>query len=394
MNGSQQNSVRSQTAARFAGFGETIFTEISRLAQEHDAVNLGQGFPNFDGPQFVMDAAIAAMRSGRNQYARMTGIPELNQRIARNFEKQTGIVTDPTREVTVTSGCTEAIAAALLGLVNPGDEVILFEPYYDSYRACVAMAGATANFVTLRAPDFAVPIDELKNAFNEKTRAILINTPQNPTGKVFSRSELELIASLCKQHDVIALTDEVYEHLVYEGEHVRMATIDGMRERTVTMSSLGKTFSLTGWKIGWTIAPSELTMGIRAAHQFLTFATATPLQHGAAAALDAPQSYYDELRDEYKRRRDLLINGLEKVGLTVHRPAGTYFIMADHSAFGFENDVAFCKHLIANFGVAAIPPSAFYHNPADGKDLVRFAFCKTDDVLNEGIKRLQKLSHK
>ena len=383
-------AVRS-VADRLSAFGSTIFTEISRLAIEHDAINLGQGFPNFDGPDFVKQAAINAIKDGHGQYARMFGIAELNRVIAARFNADAGLGVDPDAEVTVTSGCTEALIATFLGLVNPEEEVILFEPYYDSYRACVAMAGAEPKFVTLRPPDFAINESELRSAFSTKTRAILVNTPHNPTGKVFTKTELELIATLCKQHDAIAITDEVYERLVFDAEHVRLATLDGMYERTVTLSSLGKTFSLTGWKVGWAIAPPELTAGVRAAHQFITFATATPLQHGAVAALEAPDSYYAEFVEAYRRRRDVLVEGLERIGFEVYVPNGTYFVLADHTCFGFADDVAFCQHLIKEVGVAAIPPSAFYHDPADGKNLVRFAFCKDEQTLRDAIGRLEAL---
>ncbi len=364
---------------------------MSRLAKDAGAINLGQGFPDFDGPDFVKDAAIEAIRAGHGQYARSFGIGELNRQIAQVFAGDTGLRLDPDAEVTVTSGCTEALAASFLGLVNPGDEVILFEPYYDSYRACVAMSGAVPRFVTLRPPDFAVDADALRAVMSPRTRVILVNTPHNPTGRVFGLSELELIAELCREHDVIAITDEVYERLVFEGEHIRLATLDGMRERTVTLSSLGKTFSLTGWKIGWAIAPPPLTEAVRAAHQFITFATATPLQHGAVTALRAPASYYNGLLKDYRARRDLLVDGLADLGFEVYPPQGTYFVLADHTAFGQPDDVAFCRHLIDHAGVAAIPPSAFYSNPADGRNLVRFAFCKTQDTLREALKRLGAL---
>ena len=378
-------------ARRLASFGQTIFTEISALALKHNAINLGQGFPNFDGPAFVKRAAIEAIEQGHGQYARMFGVPALNEALAARFRADTGLDVDANTEITVTSGCTEAIAATMLGLINPGDEVIVFEPYYDSYPACLAMAGAVPRFVTLRPPKFEVDEAMLRSAFSAKTRAVLINTPHNPSGKVFTRRELELIAALCKQHDAIAITDEVYERLVFEGEHVRMCTLPGMWERTVTLSSLGKTFSLTGWKIGWAIAPGRLTKGVRAAHQFLTFATATPLQHGAVAALNAPDSYYDEFVKEYRVKRDMLVDGLARIGFDVYPPDGTYFVLADHTPFGFESDVAFCKHLIEEIGVAAIPPSAFYHDPRDGRRLVRFAFCKTEETLREALSRMTKL---
>ncbi|MDY7110547.1 MAG: methionine aminotransferase [Planctomycetota bacterium] len=382
-----------EMAARVAAFGETIFTPITRLALKHEAVNLGQGFPDFDGPDFVKDAAIAAIHAGHNQYAPMPGIPELRAAIADWFAAGGGLTVDPDDEVTVTTGCTEAIPATLLGLVNPGDEVIVFEPYYDSYRACLSLAGATPRFVTLRPLEFRFDEDELRRAFSPRTRAIIVNTPHNPTGRVYDRAELELIASLCIEHDALAVTDEVYERLVFDGRHIRLASLPGMYERTVTLSSLGKTFSLTGWKIGWAIAPPELTKGVRAAHQYLTFATATPFQHAAAAALRAPQSYFDEYLAAYRRRRDLLVDGLKEIGFNVRPPAGTYFVLADHAPFGFEDDVTFCRHLIEHVGVAAIPPSAFYHDPADGRSLVRFAFCQTEQTLTEALDRMRtKLS--
>ncbi len=378
-------------ADRLATFGSTIFTEISRLAIEHNAINLGQGFPNFDGPDFVKQAAVEAIQNGHGQYARMFGIAELNRVIANRFNMDSGLTVDPDAEVTVTSGCTEALIASFLGLVNPGEEVILFEPYYDSYRACVAMASAVPKFVTLRPPDFAVNEDELRAVFSKNTRAILVNTPHNPTGKVFTKSELALIAELCKTHDAIAICDEVYERLVFDAEHVRLATLDGMYERTVTLSSLGKTFSLTGWKIGWAIAPPELTAGVRAAHQFITFATATPLQHGAVAAINAPDSYYEEFVEAYRKRRDVLAEGLSRIGFEVYSPSGTYFVLADHTPFGFKDDVSFCQHLIKEVGVAAIPPSSFYHDPTDGKNLVRFAFCKDEQTLRDALDRMASL---
>lgn len=383
-------------AQRLAPFGQTIFTEISLLAAKHGAVNLGQGFPNFDGPEFVKRAAIEAINAGHGQYARMFGVPELNAAIAARWRDDGCFEVDPHREVTVTCGCTEALAATFLGLINPGEEVILIEPYYDSYRACAAMAGATPRYVTLRPPEFALDEAQLRAAFTSRTRAILINTPHNPTGKVFSLAELELVARLAREHDILVITDEVYERLVYEGEHVHFAMLPGMRERTVTLSSLGKSFSLTGWKIGWAIASPELTAGIRAAHQFLTFATATPLQHGAIAALRAPASYYQELSASYEAKRTLLVEGLRRVGFEVYPPEGpqgSYFVIADHTPFGLADDVAFTKHLIEQIGVACIPNSAFYHDPADGKALVRFAFCKTEQTLREALKRMQKLRH-
>ena len=380
-----------QTAARWAGFGQTVFTEITELAKAHGAINLGQGFPDFDGPDFVKDAAAEAMRRGDNQYARMFGIPDLNGAIAARFTSDTEIAVDPDTQVTVTSGCTEALAATFLGLVNPGDEVVIVEPFYDSYPACVTLAGATARYVTLRPPDFRLEPADLAAVVGPRTRVILINTPHNPTGRVFDDAELEAVATLAIRHDALVVSDEVYERMVYEGAHRSIATLPGMWERTVTLSSLGKSFSVTGWKVGWAVAPEPLTAGVRAAHQFLTFATATPLQHGAAAALAAGRDYYDALLASYRRKRDLLAEGLDAVGFEVFVPQGTYFILADHRPFGFPDDVSFARHLAAEVGVAAIPPSAFYHRKADGAALTRFAFCKGEDTLRAAVGRLQAL---
>jgi len=385
------------TAKRLAPFGTTIFTTMTRLALEHKAINLAQGFPDFDGPEFVKAAAVEALAAGHNQYARSFGAPVLNEAIAAAWKGATGLSVDPAAEVTVTSGCTEALAATFLGLINPGDGVILFEPYYDSYRAGVAMAGGVPRFVTLRPPaegdgEFVFDPDELKRAFAVGARAILVNTPHNPTGKVFSREDLTLIAELCIKHDAIAITDEVYEKLVFEAgrPHISLASLPGMAERTVTLSSLGKTFSLTGWKIGWAVAPPRLTAGVRSAHQFLTFATATPLQHAASVAITRGGDYVASLVKQYRGSRDFLGSALTRLGFRVFTPAGTYFIVADHSAFGFADDVEFCTHLTKTVGVAAIPPSVFYDKPADGRRLARFAFCKKRETLEEAVRRMER----
>ncbi len=381
-------------ARRLEGFGTTIFTEMTRLAAEHGAVNLAQGFPDFDGPEFVKEAAVAAIRRGHGQYARMSGIPEIHAALAAKYRRDYGLDYAADAEFTVTSGATEAIFAAIQGTCEPGDEVVLFEPYYDSYRASVAMASAVPRFVTLRAPGWSLDPAELARAFTPKTRAILLNTPHNPTGKVFSREDLELVSGLCREHDVLCITDEVYEHILYDGEHVPMATLPGMRERTITISSFGKTFSLTGWKIGWTAAPPALTAAVRAAHQFITFATATPLQHAAAAALAIGLDYYRDLAASYRRRRDYLVAELSSLGFRVDPPAGTYYVCADFRPLGFDDDVAFCRHLIEEVGVAAIPPSAFYENTRYGKTYARFAFCKKDETLREAVRRLHSLSRR
>lgn len=380
------------TAERLLQFGETIFTSITELAQRHDAVDLGQGYPNFDGPEFVKAAAITAIEEGRNQYARMYGEPVLNSAIARRWEIDSGIAVDPDAEVTVTSGCTEALASACLGLLEPDDEVIVFEPFYDAYVVDTVLAHARPRHVTLRPPGFRVEAEDLKAAVTPRTRAIIVNTPHNPTGRVFDSEELEAIAAVCIEHDLVALSDEVYEHMVYEGKHRSIAALPGMRERTIVCSSLGKTYSLTGWKIGWTIAPPSLTEAVRAAHQFVTYAISTPLQYGAAAALGAPEEYYEGLLAAYGDRRTVLVEGLTAAGFGVLPPEGSYFVYADHTPFGFPDDVALVRHLIEQVGVAAIPPSAFYHDPADGADHVRFSFCKDLDLLERAVERLAALS--
>jgi len=385
------------TAARLRPFGESVFATISRLAAQHGAVNLGQGFPNFDGPEFVKEAGIRAIREGHGQYARTFGLPEATKAIAARFRATSGIEVDPDAEVTVTSGCTEAIAAVMLGLVDPGDEVVLVEPFYDSYPACVAMAGGTVRTVRLRAPEFAFPLEDLRRAVGPRTKAILVNSPHNPTGRVLTRAELEGIAAVARAADCLVISDEVYEEIWFDEPPVSIATLPGMRERTIVLSSLGKTFSLTGWKIGWTIAPANLTAGIRAAHQFLTFCSATPLQRAAVDALAAPPGYYESLRAEYRSRRDLMLAELRASGFEPFVPEGSYFALAEHGRFGFGDDVAFARHLVEKVGVACIPCSAFYAPGADGakdaeaRSLVRFAFCKTDETIRSAGARMRAL---
>jgi aspartate/methionine/tyrosine aminotransferase len=386
------------TSARLRPFGESVFATISRLAVQHGAVNLGQGFPNFDGPEFVKDAGIRAIREGHGQYARTFGLPEATRAIAARFRATSGIEVDPDAEVTVTSGCTEAIAAVILGLVDEGDEVVLVEPFYDSYPACVAMAGGTVRAVRLRAPDFAFPLEELRRAVGPRTKAILVNSPHNPTGRVLTRAELEGIAAIARAADCLVISDEVYEEIWYGEPPVSISALPGMRERTVVMSSLGKTFSLTGWKIGWTIAPPNLTAGIRAAHQFLTFCSATPLQRAAVDALAAPRSYYEELRRDYRARRDLLLAELRASGFDPFVPEGSYFVLAPHARFGHATDVEFARRLVEREGVACIPCSAFFAPGADGSrdaeasSLVRFAFCKTPETLRAAGERMRGLA--
>jgi L-glutamine---4-(methylsulfanyl)-2-oxobutanoate aminotransferase len=389
-------------ASRFRPYGTTIFAEMTALANRHGAINLAQGFPDFDGPEFVKSAAAAAMACGHNQYARMQGVPDLNAAIVERWKSRTGQDIDGESQVTVTSGCTEALAATFLGLIEPGDEVILFEPYYDCYHVGVAMAGGTVRCVTLRAEGttFRFDPDELRRAFTGNTRAIVVNTPHNPTGKVFSREELSQIAALCVEHDAVAITDEVYEELTFEPSlpHIHIATLPGMAQRTITLSSLGKTFSLTGWKIGWAVASPELTSAVRSAHQFLVFCSSAPLQHGAAAALRKGAQYIAGLREQLSNARDYLGAALEEIGFLVYRPAGTYFIMVDHAEVGRRmgisepDDAAFCRRLTQEVGVAAIPPTPFYDHPEHGRRLARFAFCKRMETLEEAVRRLRRLA--
>jgi N-succinyldiaminopimelate aminotransferase len=375
---------------KLAGFGTTIFTEMTRLANERGAINLAQGFPDFDGPDWLKEAAIAAIRSQPGQYARMAGVPALVAALSRKYARDYDLAYDADAEITVTSGATEAIFDTLQGLLDVGDEVVMFEPFYDSYRASVYMAGAIPRVATLRAPDWSFDRDEVARLFGPRTRVLLVNTPHNPTGKVFSADELAFLAELCKKHDVVCISDEVYEHLVFEGRHIPMATLPGMRERTVTISSLGKTFSFTGWKLGWTCAPPDLTAAVRSAHQFVTFASATPLQHAAVAAIDAPPEYYTALTADYRAKRDLLTAELRRIGFGVTAPAGTYFLCGAFAAFGYDDDLAFTRHLI-DLGVAVIPPSVFYERPENGRSYVRFAFCKRDETLRAAVSRLESL---
>jgi aspartate/methionine/tyrosine aminotransferase len=365
---------------------------MTALALEYRAINLGQGFPNWDGADFVKAAAIQAMTDGgHDQYPPSPGVPELRDAIATRYGPLLGRQLNPATEITVTCGCTEGLAASFLGLIDPGDEVILIEPFYDAYPVHVSLTGAVPRYVTLRPPDFAIDLDELEAAFSSKTKAIILNNPHNPTGRVFDSAEMSAIARLCQEHDAIAITDEVYEEMVYGRPHLRLAGLPGMWDRTLTLSSLGKTFSLTGWKVGWGIGPPHLTDGLRAAHQFMTFTTPTPVQHGAVAALGAPDSLFDDLRTSYTRKRDLLSDGLARTGFDVYLPQGTYFMMAGHSRFGFPDDRAFCRHLAETARVVAIPPSVFYHRPEDGAGLVRFAFCKDEGTLSEALERLAVL---
>ncbi|MEU5977505.1 pyridoxal phosphate-dependent aminotransferase [Streptomyces sp. NPDC047315] len=379
---------------RLAEFGTTIFAEMSALASETGAINLGQGFPDTDGPESVREAAVRAVRDGRgNQYPPGPGVPELRTAIADHQHALYGLQHDPDTEVLVTAGATEAIAAALLALVEPGDEVIALEPYYDSYAACVAMAGGRRVPVTLRPRDGAyhLDLDELRDAVTERTRLILLNSPHNPTGTVLTRAELAAIAELAVERDLLVVTDEVYEHLVFDGEHVPIATFPGMRERTVTISSAGKTFSLTGWKVGWVTGAPALVSAVRSAKQFLTYVSAGPFQYAIAEALRLPRAYFDDLRSQLAARRDLLADGLADVGFEVYRPAGTYFVTTDISPLGASDGFAFCRELPRRCGVVAIPNAVFYDHREEGARFIRFAFCKREPVLREAVSRLKLL---
>ena len=386
--------------SRLQGFGTTIFTEMTLHAQKYDALNLGQGFPNFDGPDEIKALAAESVNQGYNQYGPMPGLPDLRLAVAEHRRRFYGVEYDPDTEITITHGATEGIHVSLQALCEVGDEVVVFEPFYDSYRACIAMAGAVDRLYTLEAPDFGVDRDRLARLITDKTRVILLNSPHNPTGKVFNRRELELIAVLAQRHDLMVIADEVYEHLVYgepasedgDVKHIPIASLPGMRERTVTLSSAGKTFSFTGWKVGWMCAPPKLTAALRTAHQFVTFSSGTAFQTAVAAALRLGDDFVEGLVDDYRRRRDFLCRGLESVGFDVIRPDGTYFVLADMRSLGFDDDVELCRIMPQKVQVAAIPPTAFYVNKNAGRHLVRFAFCKSMDLLEEGVRRLAGLS--
>ncbi|WP_380277492.1 pyridoxal phosphate-dependent aminotransferase [Kitasatospora purpeofusca] len=378
---------------RLSGLGTTIFAEMSALAISTGSINLGQGFPDTDGPEDVREAAVRALRKGNgNQYPPGPGIPELRQAVAEHQQRFYGLTYDPDTEVLVTAGATEAIAAALLALLEPGDEVIAFEPFYDSYAACIAMAGATRVPLTLRAPSFRPNLDELRALITPRTRLLLINTPHNPTGTVLTADELATIAELAVEHDLLVITDEVYEHLVFgTATHHPISALPGMRERTVSISSAGKTFSFTGWKVGWVTASPALVSAVRTAKQYLTYVSAGPFQYAVAEALRLPESYFATFRANLVRKRDLLVEGLSSAGFRVFNPEGTYFITTDITPLGEKDGLEFCRSLPARCGVVAIPNVVFYDNTEAGQSLVRFTFCKKDEVLSEAVTRLQQL---
>jgi aminotransferase len=376
-------------------FTESVIREMTRfnlaLNGPEKAVNFAQGFPDFPASAEIIEAAKLALDEGYNQYATTWGAPQLRKAIAAKQTRWWGRAVDSETEVTVACGATEAMIAAMLAAVDPGDEVVVFEPFYENYGPDCILSGAVPRYVALRAPDWSFDEGELRAAFSGRTRAIVVNTPHNPTGKVFSREELTLIADLCQEHDAIAITDEIYEHLVYRGEHVSMATLPGMADRTITISGASKTYSVTGWRVGWLIAPPDLSAGIRKVHDFLTVGAAHPLQVAVATALGFPDSFYDSLLEEYRERRDAITAGLLEIGFDVRPPDGAYYVMAGIRRFGFDDDVAFARHLIERVAVATVPASSFFHDPALGRGQVRFSFPKRMETLNRGLDALRAL---
>jgi aminotransferase len=380
---------RSQRTSQFT---ESVIREMTRLAIEHNAVNLAQGFPDFAAPDEIKRAAQDAIAADVNQYAITWGAKPFRNAIAEKYRKWYGMDYDPEREITVCCGATEGMIAALLAVTNPGDEVIVFEPYYENYGPDTLLCDAQRKLVSLRPPDFTFDPDELRRAFSPKTKAIILNSPNNPTGKVFTRAELEQIAALCQEFDVLAITDEIYEHILYDGtSHIPIATLPGMRERTVLVNSMSKTYSVTGWRVGFVLAAADLTESIRKVHDFLTVGAAAPLQQAGVVALNLPDSYYENLSLQYQKRRDLLLERLEQTGFRCFRPRGAYYIMADIAGFGFANDLSFVRHMIERAGVAAVPGSSFYSDSSAGSALIRFCFCKKYETLEKAGDRLRRI---
>ena len=388
---------KSFLSGRVAHFTESVIREMTRQAMLHDAVNLSQGFPDFPAPTEIKCAAQEAIAADVNQYAITWGAKNLRDAIVRQMRLWQGMQVDPEREVTVCCGSTETMISTLLAVCNAGDEVVIFEPFYENYGPDAILSGAKPRFVKLRPPatsegEWTFDEHQLRAAFHHRTKAIIVNTPNNPTGKVFTRRELELIRDLCLEFNVLAITDEIYEHILYDGtQHISMATLDGMRERTITINGLSKTYSVTGWRVGWAVAPPAITDAIRKVHDFLTVGAPAPLQQAGASALALPASYYPGLAEGYRKRRDRLIPVLEEVGFRCFRPRGAYYVMTDIGSFGFDYDVAFTKYLVKEIGVAVVPGSSFYNEPRDGAQQVRFAFCKRDETLDAAAERLRKL---
>ncbi len=373
-------------------FTESVIREMTRLALRYNAVNLSQGFPDFPAPAEIKNAAKAAIDADINQYAITWGAKKFRDAIAGKFERTQGVAVDPEREITVCCGSTEAMMSSMMAIINPGDEVVVFEPFYENYGPDAILSGATPRFVKLQPPNWTFDPDELAAAFGPATKAIILNTPNNPTGKVFERAEFECIRDLCVRWNAFAITDEIYEHMLYDGaEHISLASLEGMRERTLTINALSKTYSVTGWRVGWVIAPPEVTAAIRKVHDFLTVGAAAPLQEAGAMAMQLPQSYYDTLAREYAARRERMLGILSGAGFNCFKPRGAYYIMTDISAFGFPDDVAFAQYLVKEIGVAAVPGSSFYRDPADGRTHLRFTFCKKESTFQAAAERLAKL---
>ena len=391
-----ETSKRNRVSQKASRFTESVIREMTREALKHGAVNLSQGFPDFPAPEDLKRAAAAAINDDVNQYAVTWGAKDFREAIADKTRWFLGLDYDPEREITVTCGSTEGMIAAMMATVDPGEEVVVFEPFYENYAPDAILSGATPRYVPLRAPDWTFDPDELRAAFNERTKAVILCNPNNPTGKVFTRDEMEFIAGLCREFDALCFTDEIYEHIIYpredrEVEHISMAQLEGMKERTLVVNSMSKTYSVTGWRVGYVLGPADITGAVRKVHDFLTVGAAAPLQRAGAYALRMPPEYYEELRREYERRRDMLLPALEDVGFKVFRPDGAYYVMTDISAFGFSDDVEFTRHLIQRIGVACVPGSSFYSRPELGARQVRFCFCKRDQMLEAAADRLRKL---
>ena len=385
-------AARRMLSAKAEQFTESVIREMTRLAMKHGAVNLSQGFPDFAAPAEIKEAARQAISDDINQYAITWGAKPLRDAIAEKFERTQGVRVDPEREITICCGSTEAMMSTMLAIINPGDEIVVFEPFYENYGPDAILSGATPRFVKLRPPDWTYDEQELAAAFGPHTKAIILNTPNNPTGKVFTRRELEFIRDLCVRWNTFCITDEIYEHILYDGtEHISMARIDGMRDRTIVINGMSKTYSVTGWRVGWAIAPPEPTAAIRKVHDFLTVGAAAPLQQAGAVALKSPQSYYEKLAADYTVRRERLLRILTAAGFTVFKPHGAYYIMTDISGFGFPDDVAFAKFLVEKVGVAVVPGSSFYNDARDGATEVRFTFCKKETTLAAAEQRLSRL---
>ena len=374
---------------------ESVIREMSRIAAQHGAINLAQGFPDFPAPTALKEAAAQAIFSDVNQYAITWGAKVFREAVAAKYRRQCQLSLDPEREITVVCGSTEGMMASLLAITSPEDEIVIFEPYYENYGPDTLISGATRRFVKLNAPDWSFDYEELRRAFSRRTKAIIINTPNNPTGKIFDRKELEFIGQLCQENNALAITDEIYEHIIFDGaEHVRMIQIPGMRDRTILVNSMSKTYGVTGWRVGWVIASPDLTDGVRKVHDFLTVGAAAPLQQAGVAALSFPDLYYSDLAQLYQRKRDLLLDVLNRTGFRCFAPQGAYYVMTDISNFGFTSDVEFVRFLVAEVGVAGVPGSSFFHNPTDGAHLVRFCFCKKKETIRQAQERLMQLASK